>query len=101
MRNSIFSLLLLLLLSCNNNPKSSFDEKIASRLMTTMQKFLYEQVSNDSTKVKYHVNKVYYFETKQIYLCEFNVRVVSQKLDTTGVMTADISRDFLTVKRKS
>ena len=69
--------------------------------MTTMQKFLYQQVNNDSTKVKYQVNKVYYFETKEIYLCEFNVRVVSQKLDTTGTMTADISKDFLTVKRKS
>jgi hypothetical protein len=77
------------------------DEKVASRLKTTMQEYLYKEVNNDSSKVKYHVNEVYYFETNKIYLCEFNVRVVSAKLDTTGIMTADISKDFLTVKRKS
>lgn len=62
--------------------------------------YLYKQVNDDSTKVKYRVEDVAYFPEKKECICDFKVRmVVPDKLDTIGVMRAYISKDFKDVKR--
>ncbi len=103
MRPTFFCLLLFLFAAaCGDGSGKPVDEKVAARLRTTMEKYLYDSHKLDTSKVTYEVKKVFYFETKEVYVCEFNVHVaVPQKIDTTGIMTADISKDFLTVKRKS
>jgi hypothetical protein len=75
--------------------------KVQGRLISSMQTYLYKEINNDSSKVKYHVQEVRFFEDKEFYECEFKVHMQTKSLDTTGFMTARISKDFNTVKRKS
>ena len=76
-------------------------EKTEIRLKAAMQSELYRAVNNDSSKIKYRVLDVTYFEEKSRFVCEFNVRLMQNGHDTIGIMTADISRDMTVVKRKS
>lgn len=82
------------------NPQPDDVEK---NLKTTMQKYLYDAVNNDSSNVKYHVESVIFYEDaqKDIYICDFTVNMKTKLFDTTGNMRATISRDFKTVKRSS
>lgn len=65
-----------------------------------MNTYLYEQVNNDSSKVKYQIEEVIYFAEKKEYICDFKVKmIVPGKTDTTGLMRAYISKDFKEVKR--
>lgn len=75
--------------------------KTESRLKAAMQNELYKAVNYDSAKVKYQVLDVTFYEEKSRFVCEFNVRLIQNGHDTTGIMTADISRDMTVVKRKS
>jgi len=79
----------------NNSP-----EDIRINLMKAMQTHLYKvQVNNDSSVVKYHVKDVIYFEDTAKYICEFTVNMKERKFDTTGIMKANVSKDFKTVTR--
>ena len=73
--------------------------EIENDLKMAMQKHLYDRVNNDSTNVKYRVLDVTYFEENDKYLCEFKVHMIEKMLDTTGIMKANISKDFKKVVR--
>ena len=79
------------------NPKPDVEKN----LKTAMQTFLYNAVNNDSSKVKYRVQSVVFFDDvkNNVYACEFTVNMITRQLDTTGIMRATISKDFKTVKR--
>ena len=85
---------------------------VSEDLMTTMQSYLYRSnVNNDSSKVKYRVLDVIYFNDtlKKRYVCVFKVHLkenivdtsgkMKTHFDTTGKMEAYISKDFKTVTR--
>jgi len=76
------------------------DAEVRKELSTAMLKFL--STDKDTTKVKFEIQDVTYFKDKTFYECEYKVRmrVIPTGLDTTGIMTARVSRDFSTVKRK-
>ncbi len=75
--------------------------ELENNLKQTMQTYLYNQVNNDSSNVKYHVEKVNYYNDnlKKKYICEFTVHLKAKLFDTTGKMKAYVSRDFKTVER--
>jgi hypothetical protein len=79
--------------------KLTASEKEAS-LIKSMREYLYNGINNDSSKVKFDVQTANYFEDKNFFECEFKVRVISPGRDTTGTMTARISKDFSKVFRK-
>jgi hypothetical protein len=74
-----------------------------TQLKKAMTNYLYKQINYDSSKAKYEIQQVDFFEDKDFYECEFKVRLhITQKNhDTTGIMTARVSKDFSTVRRKS
>ena len=69
--------------------------------------FLQHGRNFDSTKAKFEVLKVTYFEDSAYadsayYICEFKVRlkIPSQNLDTVGIMHGTVSKDFFIIHRK-
>jgi len=62
---------------------------------------LYSAVQFDSSKVKYSVLQVIFYDDVVFnqYDCEFKVHMIKPPLDTIGTMKAYISRDFQTVRR--
>jgi hypothetical protein len=88
---------LALNLACRQKTLSG--AQLENKLMTTMQEYL-----NKTAKpgVTYAVKDVTFFpdEIKKEYNCEFKVNMRVGKIDTTGIMTADIPNDFSTVERK-
>ncbi len=97
MRKIALSVILLLLFSCVRNGGIN----VAELLKTAMQKHLYEGVHNDSSRVRYEVKDVAFFENPDSYDCEFTVHLISKQLDTTGIMQARVMKDFKKVIRKS
>jgi hypothetical protein len=76
-------------------------EDTEKALESAFYHYLTTQRNYDSTRVKFEVRKVYYFESKTVYDCEFKVNMkMTGGVDTTGVMLAQISKDFSQVKRK-
>ena len=94
-------LLITLLVACARNPNAETRAKQELRLMQAMQKKLYNDINNDSSKIKFHVLNVTFFEDKDLYECEFKVELKQLNHDTIGIMTADISKDLSKVLRKS
>lgn len=83
--------------ACNANPAP---EDLETKLKSTMTDFLYKSVNYDSSKVKYHIEKVIYFDDKIKYICEFKVMMMpTVGKDTFGTMKAFISKDFKRVGR--
>jgi len=76
---------------------------LENNLKAAMQTYLYNQVNNDSSNVKYHVESVVYYDDpqKDLYICDFTVYMKTKLFDTSGVMHATVSKDFKTVKRTS
>ena len=68
--------------------------------MVTMDHFLNSSKKIDTSKVKFTVLDVLFFEDKSAYDCEFKVHLVSPGKDTTGIIAATISKDFERVNRK-
>lgn len=97
MRKTLPVLVLLLLFACQKKPKPS---EVQQHLKKAMTEFLYQSVNNDSSRVKFDVREVIYFEDVNAYECEFRVRMQQQGRDTTGVMKATVTRDFAKVSRK-
>lgn len=97
MKKILTCLLLLAMFSCQKKPKPS---EVQAHLKKAMTEFLYESVNNDSSKVKFQVKDVVFFEDATFYECEFNVRMIQQQIDTTGAMKARITKDFSKVTRK-
>jgi hypothetical protein len=99
MKKLVFFLALVIfsLVSCQKKPKT---EEVNEHLNKAMREFLYSTVNNDSSKVKFDVQEVLFYEAANFYECEYKVRVVSPGKDTTGIMKARVSKDFTKVNRK-
>lgn len=97
MKKILACLLLLSLLACQKKPKPA---EVEQRLKKAMSEFLYQSVNNDSSRVKFDVKEVIYFEEAGGYECEFKVNMVQAGKDTLGVMKAVVTKDFTKVSRK-
>ena len=100
MRNAFFVLLIAAFaFSCR--AKDSTRAGLEDDLKTTMQTYLYKAINNDSSNAKYRVQKVDFYDDKErgMYICVFTVNLKERMFDTTGIMKANISKDFKTVKR--
>lgn len=98
MRLRLIAILFLsLMFSCK--AKESSPAGIEDDLKNAMQAYLYNAINNDSTNVKYRVQDVTYFEDKDKYICEFKVNLKAKLFDTTGIMKADVSKDFKKITR--
>src|SRR5215470_8227791 len=84
-----FLLLASVFFSCER--KLSQDD-VENELKKAMTHQLYKGVGNDSSKVKYQVVSVNFFEDKGFYECEFKVHMTSNTTDTTGIMAARVSK---------
>jgi len=75
--------------------------ELEKKLIKTMQNYLDKTGKSDAV---YKVEDVTFFadREKKLYNCEFHVNVKASdvKLDTTGIMRADIPNDFSKVLRK-
>jgi hypothetical protein len=73
-------------------------------LKTAMELYLNHQRQIDTSRVKFKVLEVTFFEGKLGYICNFKVNMKEKKdvavTDTTGFMDANISKDFKDVSRR-
>jgi hypothetical protein len=90
-------LFLLFALACKRRVTR---ETMETNLKTAWYHFLIQAKNYDSTKVKFNVKDVVYYEDKTLYLCQFTVEMRSNGHDTTGQMFGSISKDFSSIKRK-
>jgi hypothetical protein len=76
---------------------------VQESLKAAMDLYLNHQPKLDTSRVKFHVMEVVYFEDKTNYLCNFKVNMkekrINQLFDTTGNMSARITKDFKIVSR--
>jgi hypothetical protein len=93
----LFLCLTLISLSCKRHLNH---EETETALKSAMQKFLSSQPNIDSSKVKFTVLGVEYFEDKMAYDCEFKIKMNLPTHDTVGIMGVRVSKDFSTVKRR-
>jgi len=98
MKKIIALLFVSMLVACNANLTP---EELEAKLKSTMTNFLYKKVNYDSSKVKYRIKDlIYYNDNRGYYDCQFTVEMKIQgKKDTIGKMFAYISKDFKEVKR--
>jgi hypothetical protein len=97
MKIFLIALILLTGLACKRKLSHS---EVENQLKMTMHAFLINRPDYDSNKLRYDVLKVNYFEDKSFYECEFEVHLKVGNHDTTGIMTARVSKDFSRVSRK-
>ena len=87
----------LLAVSCHTDSKPA---DISQELKNAMSHYLYKNIQFDSSKVKYRINSVAYFEESTYYNCVFEVRMILPAKDTVGIMKATIAKkDFEQIKR--
>jgi hypothetical protein len=102
-RNGIYLLIFCSLLSFSCRKKIS-GKDIQESLKTAMSTYLNHQPRIDTTQLKFKVLEVIYFEDKTFYRCEFKVNMKQnlngQLKDTTGMMAANITKDFKDITRK-
>ncbi|HEV3222931.1 MAG TPA: hypothetical protein VGZ90_08640 [Puia sp.] len=83
--------------------KKMSNEDVQENLKAAMSLYLNHQPRIDTSRVKFNVLEVIYFEDKTKYLCNFKVNMkekrINQLFDTTGNMSARISKDFKNVSR--
>ena len=90
-------LMIFTLASCKRHASRNY---IEDRLKTTMKSFLINKKGLDTTKLRFTILSVVYFEDSTFYDCEFKVNLKEPNLDTTGIMSARISKDFVVLKRR-
>jgi hypothetical protein len=77
---------------------------VSDNLKTAMAEFLNHRKQLDTTKVKFTVVDVAYFEAPELYICQFKVNLKdftkTPMQDTTGIMNASVTKDFRMVRRK-
>jgi hypothetical protein len=73
-------------------------------LKTAMDLYLNHQPKIDTSRVKFNVLEVTFFDGKLGYICNFKVNMKEKRdsilTDTTGYMNANISKDFKNVSRR-
>ncbi len=98
-----FFAVLLSVILISSCAKKIDKKDIEESLKTAMDQYLNHQPRMDTSKVKFNVLQVAYFEDKLVYICNFKVNMKAKEtnrlVDTTGSMAARISKDFKTVSR--
>ena len=106
MKKRILTILLILLsgiflFSCL---KKDDKKQTEENLKTAMDLFLNHNPKIDTSRVKFKTLEVSYFEGKMGYICEFKVNMKEKRdtmiVDTTGMMNANVSKDFRDVSRR-
>jgi len=91
----------LSLVSCLKKPAKN---EVEANLKNAMDLYLNHQPRIDTSQVKFNVLTVTYYEASKGYICEFKVHMKQQLadrlVDTVGIMSANIAKDFKTVNRK-
>ena len=92
-------IMLLTIVACKQRVMTQAE--LENKLIKTMEDYLKETGKPDAV---YKVKDVIFFADteRKLYNCEFHVNVKARdvKLDTTGIMRADIPNDFSKVMRK-
>jgi len=98
---SLFAFACLLVIATACKQKIISGPELENKLIKTMQDYLDKTAKPGAV---YKVEDVTFFadKTNKRYLCEFhvNMKVSQLKLDTTGLMRANIPNDFSKVERK-
>jgi hypothetical protein len=89
----------LLIVACKRAHSVAEVRKELSKAMLTS---LWTDHNKDTSKVKFEILDVNYFEDTTFFECEYKVHmhIVKTGFDTVGMMAARVSKDFITVKRK-
>ncbi len=89
--------LLTLAAACGN---SSGNTDPREQLKVAFVESLYKAINYDSSKVRYRVDEVIYYEDTKYYDCQFKLTMFRKGFtDTTGSVWAYVSKDFKEVKR--
>ncbi|MCW3086762.1 MAG: hypothetical protein JWQ78_148 [Sediminibacterium sp.] len=96
MQKILLFVLLLLAFACR---KKYTHEEVEEKLKKAMTASLYKHIDNDSSRVKYRIEQVFFYEEAKFFDCEFKVNMKQRGHDTIGVMKAMISKDFSKVDR--
>lgn len=98
---SLFTFILLLTVATACKQKVISGPELENKLIKTMQDYL-DETGKPGAVYKVEDVTFYADKEKKLYLCEFhvNVKASEAKLDTTGIMKADIPNDFSKVLRK-
>jgi hypothetical protein len=91
-----FSLVCALAFGCQ--PKVLSGPALQSKLIETMQDYLPKTLAKNVT---FKINEVAFYPDaeKKLYNCNFTVTMFMNGKDTTGLVVATISNDFMTVHR--
>jgi len=96
-----FTFIMLLTIAASCKQRVMTQAELENKLIKTMEDYLKETGKPDAV---YKVKDVIFYADKErkLYNCEFhvNVKAGTVKLDTTGIMWADIPSDFSKVIRK-
>jgi hypothetical protein len=88
----------------NSCLKKDSRKQTEENLKTAMDLYLNHQPKIDTSRVKFKVLEVTFFEGKLGYICDFKVNMKERRdsmvMDTTGHMNANISKDFREVSRR-
>jgi hypothetical protein len=88
----------------NSCLKKDSRKQTEENLKTAMDLYLNHQRQIDTSRVKFKVLEVTFFEGKLGYICDFKVNMKERRdsilTDTTGYMNANISKDFKEVSRR-
>ncbi len=85
--------------------KKESKKDVEENLKTAMGLYLNHKPGMDTSRVKFNILEVAYFEDKTGYICDFKVtmkeKTGNQVRDTTGMMGATISKDYKDVTRRN
>jgi len=102
-----FRIILIVLLACISLfscIKKPSKNEVENNLKKAMGLYLNHRPHIDTSKTKFNVLEVTYFEAPRGFICEFKVNMKQQMpdrlIDTVGYMNANISKDFKEVSRK-
>jgi hypothetical protein len=88
---------------CFSCVKKTSKRDTEESLKTAMGLYLNHGPRVDTSRIKFNVLEVAFFEEKMFYVCNFRVNMKQKRddrlIDTTGSMSANISKDFKDVTR--
>ncbi|HXB42681.1 MAG TPA: hypothetical protein VNV85_01425 [Puia sp.] len=99
MKTISFVVFMLFFIACKRGHSRS---EVRDELSKAMLTFLWTDHKKDTSKIRFQIIDVSYFEDTTFYECEYKVRmhIIQTGFDTVGIMTARVAKDFSLVKRK-
>jgi len=74
---------------------------VRDNLEKSMSDYLRAEQGADSTRMRFRMLDVSYYEERDYYDCEFTVQLLREGgRDTTGIIKATVSKDFSKVTKK-